>query len=93
MNLLSFYASLHMKQPLKSLCCSFIGAVVMLAATLPSALAVVIYPTPQLNGTRSVTTKVKEVRVIMRSSGDQSAMWQRLPNVADGYAINITPAN
>lgn len=80
-----------MKQHLKSLCCSLIGAVATLAATLPSAEAVVIYPTPQLNGTRSVTTKVTEVRVIMRSSDDKSAMWQRLPNVPDGYAINITP--
>ncbi|MBR1979433.1 MAG: beta-N-acetylglucosaminidase domain-containing protein, partial [Akkermansia sp.] len=40
---------------------------------------------------RSVTTRVKDVQVIMRDSGDTSVMWRRLPKVAEGYAIDITP--
>ncbi len=55
------------------------------------AEAVVIYPQPQLNGMRSVTTKVEDVQIHLRKPGDNGAMWQRLPNVPEGYAINITP--
>ena len=73
---------------LGSLICSVLALV---SAAFQTAEAVIIYPTPQHNGTRSVTTEVKEVRVIMRNSGDASPMWQRLPDVPDGYAINITP--
>ncbi len=73
---------------LGSLVCS---ALALVSAAFQTAEAVTIYPTPQHNGTRSVTTEVKEVRVIMRSSGDTDPLWQRLPDVPDGYAINITP--
>ncbi|MBQ8516915.1 MAG: beta-N-acetylglucosaminidase domain-containing protein [Akkermansia sp.] len=69
----------------------FCSALALVSAAFQTADAVVIYPTPQHNGARSVTTEVKEVRVIMRSTGDTSPMWKRLPNVPDGYAIDITP--
>ncbi len=82
----------HMKRQLKSLfrtlCCA---APLLLATAAPLAEAVIIYPQPQHNGMRSVTTRVKDVQVIMRSEGDTSAMWQRLPKVPEGYAIDITP--
>ncbi|MBQ4614808.1 MAG: beta-N-acetylglucosaminidase domain-containing protein [Akkermansia sp.] len=79
-----------MKSPFKTLLRSlFLAATIMVSS--PPAEAVVIYPQPQHNGMRSVTTRVKDVQVIMRSSGDTSAMWQRLPKVAEGYAIDITP--
>ncbi len=80
-----------MKLHLKSLCCTLVGAALSLVAFPQTAEAVVIYPQPQLNGMRSVTTRVNEVQVIMRSSGDQSDMWKRLPDVPEGYAIDITP--
>ena len=71
---------------------SLLGAALSLVFSTPqTAEAVVIYPQPQLNGTRSVTTRVQEVQVFLRSSGDKSPMWQRLPDVPEGYAIDITP--
>lgn len=75
-----------------SLLRSFIIAAAALAFGHPQAEAMVIYPQPQHNGMRAVTTQVKDVRVIMRGEGDaDAAMWQRLPKVAEGYAIDITP--
>ncbi len=63
----------------------------LLTAVLPSAEAVAIYPQPQLNGLRSVTTRVTDVQILMRTPADTGGMWQRLPNVPEGYAIDITP--
>ncbi|MBR5523222.1 MAG: beta-N-acetylglucosaminidase domain-containing protein [Akkermansia sp.] len=79
---------LHLKSLFRTLCCA---APLLLATVFPLAKAVIIYPQPQHNGMRSVTTEVKDVQVIMRSSGDTSDMWKRLPDVPEGYAISITP--
>ncbi len=80
-----------MKQTFKSLYRTLICAAAVLTLCGQPVQAVVIYPQPQHNGMRSVTTWVKDVEVIMRDSGNTDAMWQRLPRVAEGYAINITP--
>ena len=66
-------------------------ALPLFAAALPCAEAVVIYPQPQHNGLRSVTTRVTDVQVLLRTPEDKDGMWKRLPNVAEGYAIDITP--
>jgi len=80
-----------MKSSFTTLLRSLTLAAITLCFCTPAAEAVVIYPQPQHNGMRSVTTRVKDVQVIMRDSGDTSAMWRRLPKVAEGYAIDITP--
>lgn len=66
-------------------------AAALLLGTLQTAEAVVIYPTPQHNGTRSVTTKVTDVKTILRTPESSGGMWERLPNVPEGYAVDITP--
>ncbi len=81
----------NMKSSFSALLRSLALAAITLCFCTPAAKAVVIYPQPQHNGMRSVTTRVKDVQIIMRDSGDTSAMWQRLPKVAEGYAIDITP--
>ena len=74
---------LHFKSALCALSCA-------LFSLLP-AKAVVIYPQPQHNGMRSVTTRVKEVQILMRTAESKGGLWDRLPNVPEGYAIDITP--
>ena len=66
-------------------------ALAIATTILPSAEAVVIYPQPQHNGLRSVTTKVKDVQIIMRTPDSKGGMWERLPLTPEGYAIDITP--
>ncbi len=80
-----------MKRTFKSLCSTLVGAACLWTLSQPVAQAVIIYPQPQHNGMRSVTTCVQDVEVIMRGTNNDDTMWQRLPNVAEGYAINITP--
>lgn len=80
-----------MKFSIKTLLRTFSLATAIILAGGSLAKAVVIYPLPQHNGMRSVTTQVTDVQVIMRGSGNTSDMWQRLPNIAEGYAIDITP--
>lgn len=63
----------------------------MLLGTLQTAEAVVIYPTPQHNGIRSVTTRVTDVKTILRTPESSGGMWEHLPNVPEGYAVDITP--
>ena len=76
-----------MKLQFKSALCALSCA---LFSLLP-AEAVVIYPQPQHNGMRSVTTRVKEVQILMRTPESKGKMWDRLPNVPEGYAIHIEP--
>ncbi len=74
---------LHFKSALCALSCALFS--------LLSAEAVVIYPQPQHNGMRSVTTRVKEVQIIMRTPESKGGMWDRLPDVPEGYAVHIEP--
>ncbi len=69
----------------------FCTGLALVAAALQTAEAVVIYPTPQHNGTRSVTTRVTDVQTILRTPESSGGMWERLPNVPEGYAVDITP--
>ena len=78
-----------MKLTFKSLFCTLAGS--LLLAGAPLAEAVVIYPQPQHNGMRSVTTRVDEVQTLYRTPESKGGMWERLPDVAGGYAIEITP--
>ena len=56
-----------------------------------TADGVIIYPQPQHNGMRSITTRVSDVQVHLRQPDSKGGMWERLPLVPQGYAINITP--
>ena len=80
-----------MKSQLKSFLSVISLAAFSLISTYQQAQGVVIYPQPQHNGMRSVTTKVTEARTFMRTSESKGGMWERLPNVPGGYAIEITP--
>ena len=80
-----------MKPQYKSLFMALGCAVLSLISTRQTAEAVVIYPTPQLNGMRSVTTKVTEAQTYFRQADSRGGMWDRLPDVPGGYAIEITP--
>ena len=80
-----------MKLKLKSLFRTLASASLFLATVGPLAEAVVIYPQPQHNGMRSVTTRVTEVQTYLRTPQSSGDMWQRLPDIAGGYAIDITP--
>ena len=80
-----------MKLQLKPMLRALFGTVLFLAITIPAAEAVVIYPTPQHNGMRSVTTRVNDVQVIMRDQESKGGMWDRLPDIPEGYAVDITP--
>ena len=79
-----------MKLQFKSLFGALAGAVCLLTGTHVSE-AVVIYPQPQINGMRSVTTRVTEAQTIYRTPESKGGMWDRLPDVPGGYAIEITP--
>ena len=79
-----------MKLQFKSLFGALAGAVCLLTGTQVSE-AVVIYPQPQINGMRSVTTRVTEAQTIYRTPESKGGMWDRLPDVPGGYAIEITP--
>ena len=70
-----------------TLCCTAIG----LFSANQEAKGVIIYPQPQHNGMRSVTTKVTDVTTHFRTSDSKGGMWERLPNIPGGYAIDITP--
>ena len=70
-----------------TLCCTAIG----LFSANQEAQGVIIYPQPQHNGMRSVTTKVTDVVTHLRTPDSKGGMWERLPNVPGGYAIDITP--
>ena len=70
-----------------TLCCTAIG----LFSANQVAQGVIIYPQPQHNGMRSVTTKVTDVVTHLRTPDSKGGMWERLPNVPGGYAIDITP--
>ena len=74
------------KTLLCTLCCAFLSVTANHVAE-----AVVIYPTPQHNGMRSITTRVKDVQILMRSAQSKGGLWDRLPQVPEGYAIDITP--
>ena len=76
-----------MKLQFKSVLFAFSCA---LFSLLP-AEAVVIYPQPQHNGMRSVTTRVKEVQILMRTPESKGKIWERLPDVPEGYAVLIEP--
>ncbi len=78
---------LRFRKLISTLCC----ALAVATAALPQSQAVVIYPQPQHNGLRSVTTKVTDVQVLLRTPESKGKMWDRLPAVAEGYAIDITP--
>ena len=80
-----------MKPRLKSLLVTLGSVVLSLFTANQTAQGVVIYPYPQHNGMRSVTTRVTDVQVIYRQPDSRGGMWDRLPNVAEGYAIDITP--
>ena len=77
---------LNLKSILRALCC----ASLFFNISTP-AKAVIIYPQPQLNGMRSVTTSVTDVQIHLRTPESKGGMWNRLPNIAEGYAIEITP--
>ncbi|MBR1982498.1 MAG: beta-N-acetylglucosaminidase domain-containing protein [Akkermansia sp.] len=80
-----------MKRLFKSLFSVLSCVTVLCAAGTMQARAVVIYPQPQHNGMRSVTTQVTDVQVIYRTPDSSGGMWERLPAVPEGYAVNITP--
>lgn len=80
-----------MKPQFKSLLVTLGSVVLSLFTANQTAQGVVIYPYPQHNGMRSVTTRVNDVQVIYRQADSRGGMWDRLPNVAEGYAIDITP--
>ena len=80
-----------MKLQLKSLFGALLGAALFFSIGAPVAEAVVIYPQPQHNGMRSVTTSVNDVQIHMRTPQSTGGMWDRLPDVAGGYAVEITP--
>ncbi len=70
-----------------TLCCAAVG----LFCANQEAQGVIIYPQPQHNGMRSVTTKVTDVTTHFRTADSKGGMWERLPDVPGGYAIDITP--
>ena len=80
-----------MKPKLKSLFSALgLAALSLISWNLP-AQAVVIYPQPQHNGMRSVTTRVTEAQTHYRTQDSKGGMWERLPDIPGGYAIEITP--
>ena len=80
-----------MKPKLKSLLSALgLAALSLISWNLP-AQAVVIYPQPQHNGMRSVTTRVTEAQTHYRTQDSKGGMWERLPDIPGGYAIEITP--
>ena len=80
-----------MKLQFKSLFGALLNTALFLITGQQAAEAVVIYPQPQLNGMRSVTTRVKEAQTFMRTPESKGGLWDKLPNVPGGYAIDITP--
>ena len=80
-----------MKLQLKSVFGALLGAALFFSIGAPLAEAVVIYPQPQHNGMRSVTTRVNDVQTIYRTPESKGGMWDRLPDVPGGYAVDITP--
>ena len=79
-----------MKLQFKSLFGALASSLLFLGGFTP-AEAVVIYPQPQMNGMRSVTTRVTEAQTHYRTPESKGGMWDRLPDVPGGYAIEITP--
>ncbi|MBR5889740.1 MAG: hypothetical protein IKY92_06840, partial [Akkermansia sp.] len=80
-----------MKLQFKSLCGALLSTALFLITGHQAAEAVVIYPQPQLNGMRSVTTRVTEAQTFMRTPDSKGGLWEKLPDVPGGYAIDITP--
>ena len=80
-----------MKLQFKSLCGALLSTAFFLITGHQAAEAVVIYPQPQLNGMRSVTTRVTEAQTFMRTPDSKGGLWEKLPDVPGGYAIDITP--
>ncbi len=80
-----------MKLQFKSLFGALLSASLFLIAGNQSADGVVIYPQPQMNGMRSVTTRVTEAQTFIRTPESKGGLWDKLPNVPGGYAIDITP--
>ncbi len=80
-----------MKPLFKSLLAPLVCSLFALLSAHQTAQAVVIYPQPQHNGMRSVTTKVNNVQIFYRKPDSKGGMWDRLPAIPEGYAIDITP--
>ncbi len=80
-----------MKPQLKSLFSALAFALLSISVAPQNANAVVIYPQPQINGMRSVTTRVEDAQTHFRTPDSKGGMWDKLPDVPGGYAIEITP--
>ena len=69
-----------------------LSAAVALAAILCNAQAMTpIYPTPQRAELLEQHTPVKKLTVEHRTPQSQGGLWEQLPNVSGGYAIEVTP--
>ncbi len=70
----------------------FLALVSALCFALLSASAEVVsvYPSPQKMELGSKYTTVKDVNVRKRGKNSRGGMWEKLPNVKEGYAISIS---
>ena len=50
-----------------------------------------IYPTPQKASLHEQSTPVNKLTVEHRTPQSQGGLWDQLPNVSGGYAIEVTP--
>ncbi len=69
-----------------------LSAAVALAALISNASAMcTIYPTPQRAELHEQHTPVNKLTVEHRTPQSKGGLWDQLPNVSGGYAIEITP--
>ncbi len=69
-----------------------LGAAFALAALISNANAMcTIYPTPQRADLNDQQTPVNKLTVEHRTPQSKGGLWDQLPNVSGGYAIEITP--
>ena len=71
-----------------------ISAALLLASLIPHAPASAmpaIYPTPQHQHLTEQSTPVNKLTVEHRTPQSRGWLWDKLPNVSGGYAIDVTP--
>ena len=69
-----------------------LGAAFALAALISNANAMcTIYPTPQRADLNDQQTPVRKLTVEHRTPQSKGGLWDQIPNVSGGYAIEVTP--
>ncbi len=69
-----------------------LSAAVALAAFISNAHAMcTIYPTPQRANLLEQHTPVNKLTIEHRTPQSQGGLWEKIPNVPGGYAIEVTP--